>query len=448
MWNLVMGGVFSDEEDSPSPIVSPQNADTAGSEAKPRLPSPTRERGDGKEAEIESQKKTLAREARLIHLPQTNIKLEKLPPISDGQVQMDPITPTSPLVPMSLGKTTRSQPTNTLFKKDKEPKFVPYEPYKGAVTPLVPVGRRRKCPGTSKSAVRASKSGSVTPPTSPVPSSSPTYIGKEVSKESSEVLLKTIAELKAKLSESEKQLKIQTQVNAEVKKLLVASVGEDIEAQVDFLTQDKARLSADIHQYASKISRDFEEKEKLSVESNLWKSKFLASSVIVDELARWKAGLMHHSEDFDHSARLLLHENAVLWDSLMRAFSILFNLKTAFDPLGKSPSPAEALSILGLAEYTLKAAQELQGRLIGQKDLKTADFKDFVKPKQIDSPAVETLRVIMNKPICSENSDYSEVASLALTGVARPHLRKLGDILTTPVGFKCCTHCQGNVHNV
>ena len=72
-------------------------------------------------------------------------------------------------------------------------------------------------------------------------------------------------------------MKIQAQVNTEVKRLLVASVGEDIEAKVDFLTQDKARLSADIRQYASKISRDFEEKEKLSVESNVWKSKFLAS---------------------------------------------------------------------------------------------------------------------------------------------------------------------------
>ena len=58
-----------------------------------------------------------------------------------------------------------------------------------------------------------------------------------------------------------------------------------------FLAQDKARLSADIRQYATKISRDFEEKEQLSVESNLWKSKFLACSVIVDELARSKASL-------------------------------------------------------------------------------------------------------------------------------------------------------------
>ena len=65
-------------------------------------------------------------------------------------------------------------------------------------------------------------------------------------------------------------------VNSEVKKLLVASVGEDIEAKVDYLTQDKARLAADIRQFSNQISKDFEEKEKLSVQSDVWKSKFLA----------------------------------------------------------------------------------------------------------------------------------------------------------------------------
>jgi hypothetical protein len=44
-------------------------------------------------------------------------------------------------------------------------------------------------------------------------------------------------------------------VNGELKSLLVASVGEDIEARLDFLTQDKARLAADVLHYNKKISR-------------------------------------------------------------------------------------------------------------------------------------------------------------------------------------------------
>ena len=44
---------------------------------------------------------------------------------------------------------------------------------------------------------------------------------------------------------------------------------------------------------------------------------------------------------------------------------------------------------------------------------------------------------------------YSDLASIAVTGAAKPHLMKLGDKLATPsTSFKCCTHCQGNVQIV
>jgi len=146
---------------------------------------------------------------------------------------------------------------------------VPYEPYKAAITPLISVAKKKHS--------KESRGSAVTNET-PVGDQldGPSTI-QGLAKEEREQYEREINELKAKLEDSEKQLRIQHQVNCEVKKLLVASVGEDIEAQVDFLTQDKARLAADIRQYSSKMSRDFEEKEKLSVESDLWKSKFLAS---------------------------------------------------------------------------------------------------------------------------------------------------------------------------
>ncbi|TRY67574.1 hypothetical protein TCAL_07826 [Tigriopus californicus] len=539
MWNLVMGAVFSsdeeDNEESGTSSMEPSNPKagllnrgqvaTTGRD-QPRLPSPTRECGDGKEAEQSVAGVPLAKthecssslRDKRIRLPQTNIRLAKLPPISDDQVTMDPIQPTSPLVPIYVGGAHRTiTPSSSSFRKDKEPKFVPYEPYKASVTPLVSKPKRAKKKSLNSSlaeSVRAVSEEPVSPgspesipphPMSPVPCSSPTYVDPhrpddalanemlleriaklerdlaesekqlkiqtQVNSEvghpvpcssptyvdphrpddalANEMLLERIAKLERDLAESEKQLKIQTQVNSEVKKLLVASVGEDIEAQVDYLTQDKARLSADIHQYTSKISRDFEEKEKLFVESNLWKSKFLASSVIVDELARWKAGLIHHSDEYNHGVRVLLQEHALLWDSLMKTYGLLSRLKTAFDPLKKPPTPPECVSLNGLADYSLKCAQELRERLIGQNDLKTEDLNgEPLMPKQLNTLGEEKLKEILAKPLAYGASDYSEVASLAVTGCARPHLRKLGDQLVTPTGFKCCTHCQGTVHNV
>jgi hypothetical protein len=274
-------------------------------------------------------------------------------------------------------------------------------------------------------------------------------------KETEEKYLRGINDLKSKLEETEKQLRIQIQVNSEVKKLLVASVGEDIEAKVDFLTQDKARLAADIRQSNTKSSRDFEEKEKLSVESDLWKSKFLASSVIVDELARWKGTLMQRNDDCDHYIRLMLHEHSVLWNSLSQTQEMLLKLKHAFDPLNSMENTIskeiEAASILGISDLSLATVQDLRDRLLGTTQLKTYHSKEVSLPKQLDTPAEEGMKnLLVQKSAISTSEFISDRASMALTGAAKPYLTKLSDQASASRNdFKCCTHCQGrSIHIV
>ena len=47
------------------------------------------------------------------------------------------------------------------------------------------------------------------------------------------------------------------------------------------------------------------------------------------------------------------------------------------------------------------------------------------------------------------HGEYSELASLAVTGAAKTHLMKIGDKLTEPSSsFKSCTHCLGTVQNI
>ena len=50
-------------------------------------------------------------------------------------------------------------------------------------------------------------------------------------------------------------------------------------------------------------SKDWEEKDALSVESDIWRSKFLASSLIVDEVSRSKQAIGQRLEDMEHAAR-------------------------------------------------------------------------------------------------------------------------------------------------
>jgi len=226
----------------------------------------------------------------------------------------------------------------------------------------------------------------------------------------------------------------------------VASVGEDIEARVDYLTQDKARLAADIRQYSNKICKDFEEKEKLSVQSDLWKSKFLACSVIVDELARWKGSLIQRNDEVDHHIRLLLHERSVLWEAMKANYQVLSQVRAAFDPLSTAPVEPEVVSVLGLADLTLKAGRDLKERLMTDKKAAKP-----VQVTQMDTPAEGGLRDLASRPVEAEE-DYSTKASIAVTGAARPHLAKMNDKLSSPnvnsSQFKCCTHCKGSVHTV
>jgi hypothetical protein len=93
-----------------------------------------------------------------------------------------------------------------------------------------------------------------------------------------------LEKLKQERDYFESQLKFQIQVNAELKGLLVHSIGEDLQAKVNNLTEDKMS-------YAKSLSTNTEQIEHLASQSEVWRSKFLASSLMVEELAKVKTVL-------------------------------------------------------------------------------------------------------------------------------------------------------------
>ena len=441
-----MGAVFSDEDETEeeTPIVKEegikklpdaelatlhQRSGNSSPINKIRIPSPTRESGDGSEMKDANESTSKAKPTKLIRLPSTNITLEKLPPIKPLNHDFGDLKPEAAKSPLVELPTSGQLNRNNVKKKEKEPKFVPYEPYKAAVTPLTTQPKTKLRSTSSSTSLKTLKEE--------CESLKEEFIHDKQLIEAKDA---EIEALKRQLAEKDKQLKIQTQVNSEVKRLLVASVGEDIEAKVDYLTQDKARLSADIRQFAARISRDFEEKEHLSVESELWKSKFLACSVVIDELARAKANLVHRDESYEHAARLLLHEHAVLWTTTMDIHGLLAAIVKALDPLGDQVNPIDTGSLLGLADDALRIGLRLRERL---GSTSTADLKPVA---QLATPAEEALKSILSTPVAVSVDEY---ASTALTGAAKTQFRKLGDKLNSPTGsFKSCTHCQGSVKNV
>ena len=202
--------------------------------------------------------------------------------------------------------------------------------------------------------------------------------------------------LKEKLDQSDKQLKIQTKVNEEVKRLLVASVGEDIEARVDFLTQDKARLAADVVEYNNRIAVDWERKEELGVEKDVWRSKFLASTVIVEELSQAKQTVQQRVEDLSHLARRMLLERSQLSQGLATAQLMVDKLCQAFDPL-TVVRRGERQNCLESVLSVQRSVESLSTRLVGERSLKLPDLPAV--HLACDTPAEAQLKTLLAKPV-------------------------------------------------
>lgn len=88
---------------------------------------------------------------------------------------------------------------------------------------------------------------------------------------------KQLSELRKERDYFESQLKFQVQVNTELKNLLVAAVGEDLQTRVNVLTEDKLQLARALLNSAHNLSTHTEQIEYLAGQSEVWRSKFLAS---------------------------------------------------------------------------------------------------------------------------------------------------------------------------
>lgn len=69
-------------------------------------------------------------------------------------------------------------------------------------------------------------------------------------------------------------------MNRELKTLLVAAVGEDLESRVQHLTEDKLSLARELLKSANHLTSHQEHTEWLSGQCEVWRSKFLASRLV------------------------------------------------------------------------------------------------------------------------------------------------------------------------
>lgn len=163
------------------------------------------------------------------------------------------------------------------------------------------------------------------------------------------------------------QLEVQLQVNQELKKLLVASVGDDLQHRVERLTRDKALLSQEIGDYSKKMCEDYEYLDKISIQADMWRSKYLACRVMADELASSKAFYTSQFQECQMAIQKLLNDRHQLRTNLYDTYRGLTQIQDAFDPLGSQTHGTRLLTsknTLDLARTNQHLVETIKYRLL------------------------------------------------------------------------------------
>ena len=164
------------------------------------------------------QQETKTIPASMVQTPETKVKTSKPPPIAD-RIDLTPNLPSSPLV-LEKPKLFPKGTYPPSVKKHREAKFVPYEPYKGAVKPFIQTKLNRK--SSERRIVSSPEKSFNQVETEPklvedeVDSTAPESSMNPELEENYRTMLKAkeneLERMRVALENSEKQLKIQTQV--------------------------------------------------------------------------------------------------------------------------------------------------------------------------------------------------------------------------------------------
>ena len=153
-------------------------------------------------------------------------------------------------------------------------------------------------------------------------------------------------EIKKERDHYENQLNFQMKVNTELKGLLVHCLGDDLQQKFNNLTEDKMKI-------AKSLSTNTEQIEFLSSQTEVWRSKFLASSLMVEELAKVKTNLAQRNANLVSSNKQLLATTERIRFSLMETYQ---NLKFLS---GVKESNLKSLNVNDLTLESLNISQQL-----------------------------------------------------------------------------------------
>jgi len=310
-------------------------------------------------------------------------------PPSEGLRSLPPHTPKGTLY---LLKPKLVQPhTVPEHKRLKPPRFIPFEPYTCAISLISKPLHQRK--GIKKNKEDVDKINLKVSSNSNSEDKNTEESTQHSSMEESEIIKK----LKKERDYFKTQFKSQAQVNTEIKSLLVAVVGEDMQTKVNVLNEDKLQLAKALLDSMNNLSTHTEQVEFLTGQCEVWRSKFLASSVMIERLASWKAELTQKNDvlvNNNFEMLKMIESLRVIQIEILKNLIFLANLKNIEIPSG---------DIITIANESLNITQQmvLNSNFGIPNELNIKNLNPFT---EIEKTSLQTIKNIKNKFIDTDDA--------------------------------------------
>uniref|UniRef100_A0A3B3C1U9 Basic leucine zipper nuclear factor 1 n=1 Tax=Oryzias melastigma TaxID=30732 RepID=A0A3B3C1U9_ORYME len=244
------------------------------------------------------------------------------------------------------------------------------------------------------------------------------------------------------------QLRVQTEVNRELKKLLVASVGDDLQYHFERMAREKNQLILENEALGRSLAHTAEQLERMSIQCDVWRSKFLASRVMAEELTNARGALQRQTREAQGAIQDLLLEREEFSRDMISLEQLLVSLQWGRQQT-YYPS-AQPLSIGELAAANHKLADTINSRLLGNSS--SNGVKNNSAAEQLCSTPAEKMAEkvlqILDPTSCSENKAECELMDSSSSNflnskksIGRFHPYTRYENIT----FNCCERCSGDI---
>ncbi|XP_043928285.1 golgin-45 [Protopterus annectens] len=249
------------------------------------------------------------------------------------------------------------------------------------------------------------------------------------------------------------QLKVQTEVNRELKKLLVASVGDDLEYHFERMAREKNQLILENETLTKNLVHTSEQLERMTIQCDVWRSKFLASRVMAEELGNVRTAMQRQIREAHSAIQDLLSEREQFRQEMIETHRLLEQLIVSLQwgrpqtyyPCGQPQNTAELI----LANQ--KLAKSVHSHLLGS--VNSFPSKKASAPVEpCSTPAEKMAEMVLRKldPVTCKQQ-FSEEKSFSASSVP-PFLsprKSIGRFHPYTnyenITFNCCTRCSGEL---